>query len=286
MNSRVASILWGCLIAMALTGCGDGDPAVSPADSTGDESLTGRLTMTGSSTMAPLVGEIAKRFETRHPEVRIDVQSGGSSQGIADAHRGMADIGMSSRALKEGETDGVETFVLAHDGVGFVVHASNPMSSITKQQATDIYTGKTTNWSALGGPDRPITVINRAEGRSELELVTQYLGIKPSDIKPTLVAGENQECVKLVAGNADAIAYLSVGTAEYESQRDTPLKLLDLDGVAASAATVKDGSFPLGRPLVLVTGEGPAGLTRSFLDYMLSKEIDDLIAGQSFVSPR
>lgn len=277
--------VYGCLLLtgllLSLTGCGGPVDAASAGSG-----FSGKLTLTGSSTVAPLASEIAKRFEAQHPGVRIDVQTGGSSRGIADAHSGLADLGMSSRALKDAEKPGVQTFVLAQDGVAFVVHSGNPVASLSNDQILAVFTGRITNWSQLGGPDAPITAINRAEGRSELELVTKFFGVKPSDIKPTLVAGENQECVKLVAGNPHAITYLSVGTAEYEALRGTPLKLLPFDGVPASTVTVGDGSFPLARPLVLIAKRGASGLARAFVDYATSPAVDDLIAEQSFVSPR
>ena len=273
----------GCCCLMLLTlvtvGC---DKAVDSDDG----QLQGQLTLTGSSTVAPLIGEIAKRFEAKHPSVRIDVQTGGSSRGIADTHSGLADIGMSSRGLKDSEQHGVRMHVVAQDGVAFVVHRDNPVSELSNDQILAIYTGRATNWSQVGGPNAPITVINRAEGRSELELVTKFFKIKPSDIKPTLVAGENQECVKLVAGNPDAIVYLSVGHAEYEANAGTPLKLLPFDGIESSTAAVKAGDFPLGRPLVLITPNRPSELTTAFIDYTLSAEVGDLIEGLFFVSPR
>ncbi|MEM1109730.1 MAG: phosphate ABC transporter substrate-binding protein [Planctomycetota bacterium] len=282
---RYGLVIGPCLliaVAFGLSGCEQS----SSAEGVDDGVLRGKLTLTGSSTVAPLVGEIAKRFEQRHPEVRVDVQTGGSSRGIADTHSGLADIGMSSRSLKLGEQAGVTTHILAQDGVAFVINAANPVASLTNQQLHDIYTGKITRWSEVGDRDAPITVINRAEGRSELELVTKFFEIKPSDIQPTLVAGENQECVKLVAGNPDAIAYLSVGTAEYESQRGTPLKLLPFAGVEANTTTVKAGTFPLGRPLVLITKNGRSPLVDAFIEFALTPAVDDLIEGQSFVSPR
>jgi len=277
---RMRGLAVWCVVMWGLLGCGEASPEG------GADGLSGKLTLTGSSTVAPLAGEIGKRFETLNPGVRIDVQTGGSSRGIADAHSGLADIGMSSRGLKESEKSGVTTHILAQDGVAFVTNTANPVAVLTNEQLLSIYTGQLSNWSEVGGEDRPIMVINRAEGRSELELVTKFFGIKPSEIQPTLVAGENQECVKLVAGNPDAIAYLSVGTAEYESQRGTPLKLLPFDGIEANTATVKAGTFPLGRPLVLTTQQDTSPLIDAFIEFALSSSVDDLIEGQSFVAPR
>ena len=245
-----------------------------------------RISITGSSTLAPLAVEISKRFETLYKDARIDVQTGGSSRGIADARRGLADIGMSSRALYEEEKTGLKTYTVAMDGVTFVTHASNPVTNLSKEQARAIYTGKIKNWKSLGGLDAPITVIERAKGRSEHDLVSKYLGISARDIKADVVAGENQQCVKLVTGNRNALAYLSVGTAEYEAENGTPLKLLALDGVRAASDTVKDGSFPIVRPLIFVTSDKQNVPANQFLDFALSPKVQDLVKGQAFVPVR
>ena len=123
-----------------------------------------RLTLTGASTVAPLMADIAKRFEQANPHVRVDVQTGGSSRGVADARSGLADIGMVSRALKADEAD-LQANTVALDGVSLILHRSNPVRSLTDAQLKAIYTGQLTNWKDLGGQDRAITVVNKAEGR-------------------------------------------------------------------------------------------------------------------------
>jgi phosphate transport system substrate-binding protein len=120
------------------------------------EKLQGKLTLTGSSTVAPLAAELGKKFETLHPGTRIDVQSGGSSRGISDARQGLADIGMVSRALKPEEKDLIPHTV-AKDGICIILHKSNPVSVLNDSQLVAVYTGKITNWKALGGKDAPIT---------------------------------------------------------------------------------------------------------------------------------
>ena len=243
----------------------------------------GRLVITGSSTIAPLVSEIGKRFESLHPGVRVDVQTGGSSRGIADAREGLADIGMSSRALKEQEKDGLVSYVLARDGVCFLVHKDNPIKELSDQQIRDIFTGKTTNWKQLGGRDAPIIVINRADGRSELELFSHHFQVKPIDIKAHLIAGDNEQGIKTLAGNPNAIVYMSVGTSEYDAAQGIPLKLLPLNGVAATTENVRNGTFPFARPLVLITKPDPKPLTREFIEFALSTKVHDLIQELSFV---
>ncbi len=243
---------------------------------------SGRLVLTGSSTMAPLVGEIARRFETMNPAVRIDVQTGGTSRGINDTRNGTADIGMVSRALKPDETD-LHAFTIALDGISIILHANNQVTTLNKQQIVDIYTGKITNWKSIGGADARITVVNKAEGRSTLELFLHYLELKNSQIKPHAIIGDNPQGIKTVAGNPNAIGYVSIGAAEYEAERGVPIKLLPLDGVDASIANVRNGTFPLSRPLNLITSREPQGLIHRFIEFARSPQIHDLVEAQYFV---
>src|SRR5262249_37172807 len=104
-----------------------------------------KLVLTGSSTIAPLAGEIGKRFEADHPGVRVDVQTGGSSRGASDARQGLNDIGMLSRSLNDDEKD-MHAFPIANDGVSIILHKNNPVASLSNAQVVDIYTGKVTNW--------------------------------------------------------------------------------------------------------------------------------------------
>lgn len=243
-----------------------------------------KLVLTGSSTVAPLAMEIGKRFEARNPGVRVDVQSGGSSRGIADARSDMADIGMVSRALKAEEGD-LTAYSIGMDGVSMIVHRSNPVAALTDDQIRAIYTGKITNWNAVGGPDRRITVVSKAEGRSTLELFLHYTGLQNRDVRAQVVVGENQQDIKTVSGNPGAIGYVSIGSAEYEETHGTPIRLLPIGGVAATVANVRDGKFPLSRPLNLVTRGKPGALAQRFITFAQSEQVDDLVKAQFFVPP-
>ncbi len=276
--SSRASLCCGVLLLIALTGCA-GDRRQPKVE--GD--LNGNLQLTGSSTLAPLVSEIGKRFETLHPQVRIDVQTGGSSRGIADATSGLADIGMSSRGLKESEQQGRTTWTLAKDGVAFIVQAENPVLELSRQQLRAILTGQVNDWSELGGRQGEIIFINRAQGRSELELVSDFFDVPVKEMRADLIAGENQQGLKMVANEPRAITYMSVGASEFEASRGVPIRLLPLDGVEASVATVAAGSFPLSRPLLMVTASQPTPLTKAFIDYARSPEVHDLVRQLSYV---
>lgn len=257
-------------------------PVSAGAQKTAADQLTGKLVITGASTLAPLIAEIGKRFEILYPAVRIDVQSGGSSRGVADARQGLADIGMVSRAMKEEERD-LSAFPVALDGVCPILHRENPVQALTDEQVVAIYTGTVTNWKAVGGTDAPITVVNKADGRSTLEVFLHYFKLKNVDVKAQVVIGDNEQGVKTVAGNRNAIGYVSIGTAEYDSTHGVPIKLLPIGGVAASTENVRKGIFPLSRPLHIVTRIPPAGLAKAFIEYAQSKAVHDLIMQQYFV---
>lgn len=268
MKSLLLLPLQGAL-AILLAGCG-GEPSAET------------LTLTGSSTVAPLVVDAAKRYEESHPGVRIDVQTGGSSRGIADARSGLADLGMISRALKAGESD-LTAHRIAMDGVCVIIHRDNPVTDLDKQQLIDIYTGKVTDWSALGGAGGEIVVASKAGGRATLEVFLHYTGLDSADIKAGVVVGENQQAIKTVAGNPAAIGYVSIGTAASEAEVGTPIRLVACDGVPATSAAVADGSFPITRPLQIISKGQPSPAARGFLDYLMSSEINDLVETHLYV---
>ncbi|WP_404360738.1 phosphate ABC transporter substrate-binding protein [Methylotuvimicrobium sp. KM1] len=241
-----------------------------------------KLTLTGSSTIAPLAAEIGKRFEMLHPGARIDVQSGGSSRGIGDARTGLADIGLASRALKADESD-LLAHTIALDGIALIINQINPVPALGRKQIVEIFTGKINNWRDVGGTDAPITVVNKAEGRSTLELFLQFFGLQSTDVKSHVIIGDNQQGIKTVAGNANAIGYVSIGSAAYEAEHGAPIKLLPLDDAEATIDNVRNGSFPLSRPLNLVTHGKPYGLAESFIEFAQSDQVHDLIEAQYFV---
>jgi phosphate transport system substrate-binding protein len=225
---------------------------------------------------------LGKRFESRHPGVRVDVQTGGSARGVSDTRQGLNEIGMVSRPLKDDEQD-LQHVTIARDGVCIILHADNPVKSLTDAQVVDIYTGKTTHWQAVGGNDAPITVVNKAEGRSTLELFLHYFKLENKAVKAQVVIGDNEQGIKTVAGNPNAIGYVSIGTADYAVKHGVPIKLLPMRGIEASTKTVGDSTFPLSRPLNLVTKTAPAGLAKEFLDFAQSSEVRDLVEKQYFV---
>ncbi len=254
------------------------------ATSCGKKESSQVVVLTGASTIAPIVVDVAKRYEASHPGVRIEVQTGGSSRGIADTIGGIADLGMVSRVLKDDEPTKLTAHRIAADGVCVVLHKDNPVSDLSKQQLIDIYTGKTTNWSAFGGPDAKIVVANKAEGRSTLEVFLGFLGLDNADVKADVVVGENLHVINSVVANPHTIGYVSIGTAASEAKSGTPIKLIATDGIAATTAAVADGTFPIGRPLNIVHDADTSPAAKAFLDYLMSKEVNDIIEKHFFVT--
>lgn len=241
-----------------------------------------KLVLTGSSTVAPLASELARKFEASHPGVRVDVQTGGSSRGVTDQRRGLNDIGMVSRHLNPDEGD-LSSFTIAKDGICIILHSSNPIQSLTRQQIVDIYTGKVTNWKAMGGKDAPITVVSKAEGRSTLELFLNYFKLKSSDIKASVLVGDNEQDIKTISGNQNAIGYVSIGSAEYDVKNGVKIKTLPLDQVKPTTVNVKNGKFPLSRPLNLVVKNKPHGLVKEFIEFAQSQEADSIVEALFFI---
>ncbi|MFV2056095.1 MAG: phosphate ABC transporter substrate-binding protein [Thiohalomonadales bacterium] len=265
---RIIFSLLLSLIALYLSACGKSDIE--------------KLILTGSSTVAPLAMELARAFEKTQAKVRIDVQTGGSSRGVADTRAGLATIGMVSRALKPSETD-LLAHTIAYDGVTPIINKKNPIDSLSNAQIVAIYQGKVKNWSQVGGPDKVITVVNKAEGHSTLELFLTYFKLTNREIKADIVIGDNQQGIKTVLGNPWAIGYVSIGSAEYEEHQGSAIKLLGVGGIAATTAMVKQGRYPLSRPLNLVTINVPQGLSKAFIAFAQSSQANAIIEQQYFI---
>lgn len=245
---------------------------------------TGKLLITGSSTMAPMVEKLGKRFRAQHPGVLITVKAGGSGRGVADVLAGQADIGLASRELKLNRTEqALFAIPIARDGVTFVVHKDNPVQALTRAQALAVFTGEVADWGELGGRPAPIEVATRAPGGGVMEIVPHYLGIAPEAIKAAHVIGENVEVVRFVAANRNAIAFFSVGAADDAAQHGLSLKPITLDGKVPGSGSVRDGTWPLARPLNLLTRRVPTGAARAFIAFALSPAAREVVLEFDFV---
>lgn len=241
-----------------------------------------KILITGSSTVAPLAKEFARAYEAHNRNLRIEVQTGGSSRGIMDTRRNSNDIGMISRDLKKKESD-LTKHLVALDGIGIILHSSNPVKELSEKQIVDIYQGKITNWKELGGFDKKIFVISKAAGRSTLELFLKHFKLKYRDIKASAIIGDNEQGIQSVLRNPASLAYVSIGTAEYHIKNGKKLKTLALNGIEATVENVKNKTYPLARPLHFVTRGKLDSRTEKFIQFVKSKHVKKLVKAQYFV---
>lgn len=226
--------------------------------------------------------EIARRFQTLHPWIRIEVQMGGSGRGVSDTRQGKADIGMVSRALGETERD-LYAIPIGRDGVAVIVHKDNPVVSLNDRQLRDIYSGKIANWRQVGGRDTPMRVLAGPLEGGSTELFTHYLRLPYDQIQARRGIAANADRIAAVAADPHATIWVSVGEAERKARDGVPIKLLAVGGVAAGSKFVRSGDYPISRPLTLVTRETPTGTARAFIEFCLSSQITDLVVAFDFV---
>lgn len=264
---------WVAAATLAVAACGGCSRGSGTAGDT--------LVITGSSTIAPLVAEIARRYERAHPGVRIDVQSGGSSRGIRDVRSGLADLAMVSRA-PVGAERALHAYPIARDGVAIILNAGNPVAALDEDEVSAIYRGRIASWAEVGGPEAPIVVVHKAEGRATRAVFLEHFGLDGRDVEADVIVGENEQAVKTVAGTANAIGYVSIGTAAVDLEHGVPIKLLGVGGVAPTLENVRAGAYPIVRPLVLLTREPARGLARELIDYARSPAAAPVFEAQSF----
>ena len=206
----------------------------------------------------------------------MEVQGGGSAVGINTAESGVAQIGMSSRALKEDEQH-LHATEIAKDGLAIIIHPDNPVASLTRAQISAIYSAEITNWSEVGGNDRKIHVIAREEGsgtRSQFsDLVMNKIRITPKAI----VQNSNGAIKQLVASDRNSIGFISLGLV------DSSVKAIEIDGVAASLENVRNETYPLFRPFLFITGENPDEATMRFIEYVLSDKGKDFLLNEGLI---
>ncbi|MFW0859495.1 MAG: phosphate ABC transporter substrate-binding protein [Dehalococcoidia bacterium] len=245
------------------------------------EVLRGTLVIAGSTSVAPIAEELARAFEAKHPEVRIDVHSTGSSAGIKAAGDGTAGIGMSSRYLRDAEKGlGLREVIIARDAIVAIVHPANPVIDLTTEQLRQIYAGEITNWREVGGRDAPIMVITREEGsgtRGAFEdMVMDDVPIFPGAITMVGAGGVKAALV----GAEHGIAYISLWGV------DKTVKALKIDGVMPTAESVLAGKFEIARPYLFLTLGEPDELERAFIDFVMSKAGQDIIEKAGLVPVR
>jgi phosphate transport system substrate-binding protein len=242
------------------------------------------LVLTGAYPMAPLVQDIGQRFQADHAGIRVEVQAVGTARGISDTQQGLSDVGLIDRPLLP-EESALQAFVLARDGVCFVVPRSNPVTALTDAQVAGILTRAIANWKQVGGPDAPITLVGESEGRSLAQVVIDHYKLKTATVRPDILAGDGRQILEAVAGRPHAIGYAPLGLAA-DASENLSMRLLPCGGVAATPANVANGTYPIPRPLLLVTREPPQGLVKEFIDFGRSAAVREVLDKYHLVPPR
>ena len=219
------------------------------------------VTLAGSTSIQPFAERWAEEYRGGH----IIVQAGGSTAGIKAAHDGTADIGMTSRTLAAGEAAGLVQTVVARDGIAVIVHASNTVRALSLAQLRDIYTGRVTNWRALGGRDAAITVITREDGSGTRDAFEAFVLSRTQEIAPSaLVTAYSGGLRKMVAQDPAAIGYVTF------SQLTPQVHGLAIDGVTPSEASIATGAYRLQRPFIFLSRGAPQGAALAFITFVLS----------------
>jgi phosphate transport system substrate-binding protein len=241
------------------------------------------LIITGSSTMCPMIAETAKRFQSLHNGVHIDVQCGGSERGIRDVRSGTADIGMVSRAFNSSESD-LFGFPIARDGISIIVHKDNPVKTLSDSQLMGIFTGRTARWEEIQGKSGPITVVLREPQKAATELLVSYLKIKAADLTGSISRGDIQVGLDAVAADRKAIGYISSGYAEHAIAKGVPIKILPVHNVMPTRRNILTSNYPIQRCLMLITAKLPEGIVKDFINFSLSSANVDIIESFDYVS--
>jgi phosphate transport system substrate-binding protein len=231
------------------------------------------INIVGSTSVQPVAEKLAETYMKEHPNVKINVQGGGSSVGITSAQQGTAQIGTSSKELKQNESQGLTQYLIGKDGIVIAVNNQNSISGLTKAQVKDIFSGNITNWNEVGGANAQINLITREDGsgtRSAFEEL--IMGKNGTKIKKDAIVQSSTEAVKqAVKQDPDAIGFISLANL------DSSVKALKIDGVAPSEQTVSDGTYPVQRSFLFLTKGTPSGEVKAFIDWVLSP------AGQAIV---
>ena len=289
---RIVSIALCLVLALSLAACGQtaapaattapaasAAPATEAPATTAAAKLSGTVATDGSTSMEKVIGALGEAFMEANPDTTFTYNPTGSGSGIQAVQEGRCDIGLSSRALKDAEKEaGLTETVLAYDGIAMIVNPANPVEDLSLEQIADIYTGKITNWSEVGGNDSQIVLIGREAGSGTRGGFEEIVGVVDA-CQYRQELSSTGDVITTVAQNPDAIGYASLAAV-----KDT-VKALKVAGVTPTEATVKDGTYTIQRPFVLATktGEKLNDVAQAFFDYATSADVGEIIAAAGAV---
>ena len=269
-KKKIAALLCGVVMVSGLVvGCGSGNSS---------QGKTTKLTISGSTSVGPTIEVLAEAYE-KNNDVKIEVQQVGSSAGIKNTMEGTSDLGMSSRDLKDEESQSVEGTKIAIDGIAVITNKNNKVEDLTVEQVKDIFTGKITNWKEVGGADAEIVVVSREEGSGTRDGFQDILEFESEElIKSAQICDGSGNIKSTVEGNENAIAYISFGYVK------DGIKSVKIDSVEANDENVVAGKYPISRPFLLVNKkDNLSDGAKAFVDFIMSEEGQNIVAEEGFI---
>ena len=264
---KIICIALAAVVALSLVACG------------GNNGLSGKVATDGSTSMQKVIMSLKETFEGENSGVEVTYNPTGSGSGIKAVQEGRCDIGLSSRALKEEEkAQGLVGTVLAYDGIAVIVNPENTVEDLTVERIAAIYKGEITNWSEVGGPDAEIVLIGREAGSGTRSGFEEIVGVEDlCQYRQELTS--TGDVITAVSQNPGAIGYASLASVQ-----DT-VKAIKVGGVAPSEETVKDETYAIQRPFVLVTKKGTAltETAQAFFDFITSEAAREVITAAGVV---
>lgn len=244
----------------------------------------GKVVMEGSTTVLPIAQKAAEVFMKLNPGEEVSVRGGGSGVGIASIIDGTCDIADASRAIKPAELDkaakkgrDLKAHVVAMDGISHIVHPSNAVTGLTREQIKKIYTSRVSNWKEVGGPDLRIVVISRDSASGTFEAFSEMVLDKKKVRPDAIMQASNQGIASIVARTPGAIGYVGLGYL-------TPaVKAIAVDGVVPTKESVLRNKYPITRPLFMYTNGVPQGTVKKFIDFLKGPEGQKLVGEEGFV---
>ena len=283
MKKFLTLALTAVMALSLLTACGsknDNSADTNTDGSNTETTLSGTVSTDGSTSMEKVINSLGESFMAMNKDVKFTYNPTGSGSGIQAVSEGRCDIGLSSRALKDDEkASGLIETVVALDGIAIVVNPENPVSDLDIDTIAKIYTGEITNWKDVGGNDAEIVLIGREAGSGTRDGFESITDTKDAcQYRQELTS--TGDVINTVSQNPDTIGYASLSAV------GDSVKALTVGGVEATEATVKDGSYVVQRPFVLVTKEGTklSPAAQAFFDYALSADAASIIAAAGAVA--
>ncbi|MDD3984687.1 MAG: phosphate ABC transporter substrate-binding protein [Methanobacterium sp.] len=236
-----------------------------------------RLQIAGSTSVQPVIEKLAEKYQETHPNVRINVQGGGSGLGIRTVEQGIVNMGMSSKALSKDEKNGLTEYIVGRDGIIIIVNNNNPITNLTSEQIRSLFSGEIENWNQINGSDMGVHVVVRESGSGTLQSFQDIIMIHTKIRKDAIVQSSTESVKQAIKQDPGAIGFISL------ANMDNTVKAIIVNGISPSAQNIANGSYLLQRPFEILMKGPPTGISKDFLDYVMGSEGQAIIQKQKII---